>query len=289
VRRHDRSPLLVALLPDLTLLTLVFDGLRLRAGRLFRTTDHLQRLRQSAHGLGIEVAQDDAELLHGIASVADVNGLADAHVRLIVTRGTGTPGLDPRRAERPSTWILAYPFPPMLGTEPLRMITSSVARKSPRSIPPTAKTLNYLDGVLAKLQANVAGADDALMLDERGLVAEATAANVCCVTGGRLRTPICTSALPGSTRRTVLELAGRLRIDAAEAALTTGDLYGADEAFITGTASGIVPIGSLDGRRLRAAPGTLTTTLTRAYAETWTDPRYSTSLTTGNHHQGGPR
>lgn len=255
----------------------VFEGIRLRRDLIYRLPDHLGRLRRSCRILGLTLAHSDDDLRRAIASVCRANNLHDAHVRIVVTRGPGRPGLDPSRSPVPTTIVMASQLPPPLGSAPLRLITSSVVRKAPRSVDAAVKSLNYLDSVLAKLQANEAGADDAIMLDASSLVAEATGTNVFVVRNGRLVTPACTAALPGITRATVLELAARDGIEAVEAPLSVGDLYTADEAFVTGTASGIVPIGSLDGRPI-PAPGPITERICRAYEATWFAPGYAEQL-----------
>lgn len=253
----------------------VFEGVRVRDGRLYRIDLHLERLRRSSRLLGLELRYGDDEILAGIAAAADANGLSDAHVRIVHSRGVGLPGIDPRRCPQTSLTILVYPFPPLLGTEPLTLIVSSIARKAPRSVPAAAKSLNYLDSVLAKQQAIAAGAGDALMLDAEGHIAEATGANLFVVRDGTLRTPPIVAALPGITRRTILELAGSLGVATSVESLTTGDLLTADEAFLTGTAAGIVPIGAVDGVALPAAPGPLTRELDAAYRTTWSHPDYT--------------
>jgi branched-chain amino acid aminotransferase len=252
----------------------VFEGIRLRGGALYRGDLHLQRLRRSSRLLALDVRHSDEEIFEGIRSLAVVNDLRDAHVRIIHSRGVGLPGIDPRRCPQTSLSILLYPFPPLLGTEPISLITSSVVRKAPRSVPAGAKSLNYLDSILAKQQATDAGAGDALMLDGNGNVAEATGANLFAVADGQLKTPPVTAALPGITRRTVLELAEALGIPSAVETLSLGDLYVADEAFLTGTAAGIVPIAKVDGHAVTEAPGPLTKAIDERYRETWTDPRY---------------
>ena len=171
-----------------------FEGLGARNSRLFRPHDHLRRLTRSARALGLTVPLGIDEMLDEIGSVLTANRLTDAHVRVILTRGRGAPGLDPRRADAPSFIVMAYPFPPLLGTRPLSLIISSVARKSPRSVDGHIKSLNYLDAILAKLQANAAGADDAVMLDDLGHVAEVTSANVFVVCDDAIATPTTRSA-----------------------------------------------------------------------------------------------
>jgi branched-chain amino acid aminotransferase len=261
----------------------VFEGLRLRSGRLYRPELHLERLADSGRILGLTPRYSAMELMSAVAQLTEANALSDAHVRIIWTRGVGMPGLDPRRCPTTSVTVLAYPFPPLLGSTPVRLITSSVVRKSPHSVPARAKSLNYIDSVLAKLEANAAAADDALMLDAAGNLAEATGTNVFIVHRGTLFTPPTTAALPGITRRTVLELAERDRIQVSVGSMTLGDIYVADEAFLTGTAAGIVPVGEVDGRVLPSAPGPISTRITELYAETWLQPAYSTRLSEDTH------
>ena len=256
----------------------VFEGLRLRDGWLYRPDDHLARLQRSARMLSIETTFTSGELLEAITAVASANRLEDAHVRIVITRGIGLPGLDPRRSPTPSAFVLVYPMPSLQDAEPLRLLTSAIIRKAPRSVPPGAKTLNYVDAILAKLQANEAAADDALMLDQSGAVAEATATNIFCVNQHRLLTPTCTAALPGVTRRTVLELADELSIPNQETPLSLGDLYSSEELFLTGTAAGIAVVGRLDGRLVPSSPGPITAALIQAYKATWNDQRFARQI-----------
>ncbi len=256
----------------------VFEGIRLRSGRLYRPYDHLARLRGSARAIALAIPYDDDALLRAVADTAAVNGIDEAHVRIVVTRGVGLPGIDPLRCPVATTLVLVYPFPPLFGTKPLTLITSSIARKSPRSVPARVKSLSYLDSVLAKVQANSAGAGDALMLDGNGLVAEVTGANVFCVSGRLLRTPPTTASLAGITRGTILDLAAAAGLETSVEALEPGDLYTADEMFLTGTGAGIVPVAAIDGREFPGAPGPYTTALGDAYQATWSDPAYSILL-----------
>ena len=225
----------------------VFEGMRLFGGGLFRPRDHLARLQRSARSVGIEPPDAEA-LLAIICEVVRRSDLHDAHIRPIVTRGVGGPGIDPRSCEATSLIVSAYPFPPFLGAEPIRLMTSAIARKAPRSLGAHVKSLNYLDGIMAKQQAIACGMDDALMLDGSGAVAESTGANVFLIRDGALVTPTTRAALPGITRRTVLEIAREERIPAVEQELFPMDFYCADGAFVCGSGAGIVPVGSLDGR-----------------------------------------
>jgi len=252
-----------------------FEGVSLHASRLFRLDDHLRRLRRSARILAMEPTYDDAGIRAAIVDCCRANELTDAHVRIILTRGVGRPGIDPTRCPRPSLYVLAYPFPPLLGTDPIDLMTSSVTRKSPRSVDAAVKSLNYLDGILAKLQAHAAGAADALMLDGEGYVAEATTANVFAVLGEEVVTPEPTAALAGITRDTVIRLTREADLVVSERRISVGELITADEVFLTGTAAGIVPVGAIDGRALPSPPGRTTSWVSGAYAEARTSARWS--------------
>jgi branched-chain amino acid aminotransferase len=244
----------------------VFEGMRLFDGGLFRPRDHLARLGRSARTIGLDAPPAD-ELLAIICEVVRRSDLRDGHIRPIVTRGVGGPGIDPRGCETPSLIVSAYPFPPFLGADPIRLMTSAIARKAPRSLGAHVKSLNYLDGIMAKQQAIACGMDDALMLDISGAVAESTGANVFLIRDGGLVTPTTRAALPGITRRTVLEIAREEGIAAVEDELFPMDFYCADGAFVCGSGAGIVPIGSLDGRPLAQPLHPLVERLQAAYRE----------------------
>jgi branched-chain amino acid aminotransferase len=237
----------------------VFDG------ALFRPRDHLERFARSARGIGLELPLGPDELLDVVVEVVRRSNLQDAHVRPILTRGTGMPGIDPRKCERPTLIVTAYPFPPLLGSDPLRLLISSVVRKAPRSLGAHVKSLNYLDSVVAKLQANAAGMGDAVMLDHLGAVAECTGANLFVIDNGRLATPTTRSALPGITRRTVLEL-----FEVEERDIWPAELYVADAAFVTGSGAGIVEVAEFDGHGLPGSP--LVAEVADAYRAATRDP-----------------
>jgi branched-chain amino acid aminotransferase len=245
----------------------VFEGMRLFDGGLFRPRDHLARLARSARTIGLELPLETEGLLAVIAEVVRRCDLRDAHIRPIVTRGPGGPGIDPRSCEAPSVIVSAYPFPPFLGAEPIRLMTSAIARKAPRSLGSHVKSLNYLDGIMAKQQAIACAMDDALMLDVSGAVAESTGANVFLIRDGGLVTPTTRAALPGITRRTVLEIAREEGIPAVEGELFPMDFYCADGAFVCGSGAGIVPVGSLDGRAVVEPLHPLVERLQSAYRE----------------------
>ncbi len=235
----------------------VFEGIRLTPAGIFRFEDHLKRLTTALHAVGIEVAG-------GIDRVAEIArettrawGRRDGYLRLIVSRGVGDLGLDPASChDAKVVCIAAGPgrLSPKKAATGVALITSSLRRPAGDVLDPRVKSLNYLNNILAKREANLRGADDAVVLNAQGLVAEATAANLFAIEGNRLRTPAVTDgALEGLTRRTVLEIGGELGFDVREQSLGRFDLFGADAVFYTGTRAGIVPVASLDGSPIAQA------------------------------------
>jgi branched-chain amino acid aminotransferase len=223
----------------------VFEGMRVFDGGLFRAELHMERIARSARTIGLTAPGD---LLEIIGEVVRRSDLQDAHVRPIVARGFGGPGIDPRNCPEQTVIVSAYPFPPFLGSDPIKLFTSSVVRKAPRSLGAHVKSLNYLDAIVAKQQAGELGMHDAVMLDHLGAVAECTGANLFIVVGDTLVTPTTRAALPGITRRTVLEIAAEEGIPAQERDVWPAELHCCDGAFVCGSGAGIVPIGSFDGR-----------------------------------------
>lgn len=225
-----------------------FEGIRLYDGRLFKLAAHLERFYQSAKFLRIEVPVDPATLQDIIIEVVRRNGLRNAHVRPIVTRGVGAPALGHILDCRPSLFVLANPHPDPT-RRPVRCLISTVRRKAPGSVDARVKSLNYLDSVLARLQAYAAGYDDAIMLDDGGLVAEGTGANLFLVERNQaVVTPTVEASLDGVTRRAVMQLATDAGFIVVERRVTPGDVYLADELFLTGTGQDLTPIGEVDGR-----------------------------------------
>ena len=246
----------------------IYEGIRAYNGRLFKLEAHLSRLFDSALAIQLAMPLTPAQLAGAVIATLRANNLRDAHIRPVVTRGPGKPGLDPRRTIRSSVLVLASSAPPTFGDKAIRLLTSAIRRKAPLSIDGRVKSLNYLDNIIAKLQSNAFGADDALMLDPSGFVVEATASNIFLVRNGKLQTPLLTAALPGITRQVVIELAEELSIPVAESFVSLSDLYTADEVFIAGTASEIVAVGEIDGRTIAdGKTGPLTTKLQVNYKE----------------------
>jgi len=249
----------------------VWEGLRLHAGKIFRLDEHLARLRASARALAFEQIPADGEIIEQIRRTLDANGMRDGvHIRLTLTRGVKvTSGMDPRLNQAGPTLIVLAEFKdPVYDAAGIRLITASVRRPAPDCLDPKIHHNNLLPSILAKIEANVAGADDAVMLDHRGFIAETNATHVFMVTGGTLATPTTVSCPAGITRAAVLELAALAGI-----ACETGDyalpvLYTAEEAFATGTMGGLVPVLSVDGRVIGdGTPGPVTKRLTALYAD----------------------
>src|SRR3954447_11299598 len=226
----------------------VFEGMRVFDGGLFRAPDHMARIARSARTIGLAMPVDADGMIEIIGEVVRRSGLQDAHVRPIIARGFGGPGIDPRNCPEPTLIVSAYPFPPFLGADPIKLFTSAVVRKAPRSLGAHVKSLNYLDAIVAKQQAGALGVHDAVMLDSLGAVAECTGANLFIVVGETLVTPTTRAALPAITRRTVLELAAENGIEAEERDVWPAELHCCDAAFVCGSGAGVVPIGSFDGR-----------------------------------------
>jgi len=249
----------------------VWEGLRLYNGRIFRLDQHLARLRRSARALAFESVPSDEEITTEIRRTLQANGMTDGvHIRLTLTRGVKiTSGMDPRLNQSgPTLIVLPEHKPPVYDQSGITLITSSVRRTAPDSIDPKIHHNNLLASILAKIEANVAGADDALMLDHRGFAAETNATNIFLVTGGVLGTPTAAACPEGITREAVLELAAETGLECAVGDYSLTQLYTADELFVTGTMGGIAPVIALDGRRIGdGSPGPVTLRLTKLLAE----------------------
>lgn len=247
----------------------VFEGIRAYGGRIFRLEDHLRRLAAGARALALEIPGGVDGARRAVLEAARAHGQPDAYLRLVVSRGVGELGVDPTGCSEPRLVCIAAGiriFPPEKLAEGVSLATSSWRRPAPDVLDPCVKSLNYLNNSMAKLEARQRGADEALLLNARGTVAEASVANVFAVHGGRLATPPTSDgALPGITRMSVLELAAELGVPAQERSLGRADLFAAEEVFLTGTGARIVPVASLDGRRLGVCPGPLTKRVLEAF------------------------
>ena len=250
----------------------IFEGIRVFAGRVFRLDDHLARFAAGARSIGLTLPGGLASVREIVLETVRAYGEAEAYIRLIATRGEGALGVDPTTCPEPRLICLVgqvaiYP------QEKLRcgidLVTVSLRRPPPDVLDPRVKSLNYLNNVLAKLEARQRGADEALLLNLAGMVAETAVANVFVFRGGELATPPGSDgALEGITRATVFELAGTLGIPAREKTLGRFDLFASAEVFLTGSGAGIVPVRSLDGREIGGGrPGSVYAKLRAAFAD----------------------
>ncbi|GMV98349.1 MAG: branched-chain-amino-acid transaminase [Phycisphaerae bacterium] len=230
----------------------VFEGIRSYGGHVFRLDQHLRRLEDSAKAIRLELPMTRAELTAAVHDTLKANGLADGYIRLVVTRGVGYLGLSPKRTRCPSVFIIADQielYPRELYEQGMAIISSSVIRNHPNAISPRIKSLNYLNNVLAKIEALDAGVHEAVMYNHLGFVAECTGDNLFLVRAGQVHTPpLSAGNLEGITRQAVMELIARRGLPLREIDLTRHDLYVADECFLTGTAAEIIPVTRIDGR-----------------------------------------
>ena len=249
----------------------VWEGLRLYDGKIFRLDEHLARLRASARALAFGQIPPDEEITEQIRRTLAANGMRDGvHIRLTLSRGIKvTSGMDPRLNQAgPTLIVLAEWKDPVYDTAGITLITASVRRPAPDCLDPKIHHNNLLPSILAKIEANVAGADDAVMLDPRGFIAETNATHLFLVAGGRLATPTTVSCPEGITRAAVLELAAAAGIACQIGDYTLPQLYTAEEAFVTGTMGGLVPVLSVDGRTIGdGAPGPVTKRLAALFAD----------------------
>ena len=248
----------------------VWEGLRLYEGRIFKLEEHLARLRRSARALAFSEVPSDDEIVAQIRATLAANAMTDdVHIRLTLTRGVKvTSGMDPRLNQSGPTLIVLAEFKsPVYDAGGITLVTSSVRRHRVDSLDPKIHHNNLLTSILAKVEANVAGADDALMLDDAGFVAETNATHVFHAVAGRLRTSTTRACPEGVTRQTILDLAADEGIPTEVGDFSLAQLYTADEVFVTGTMGGVTPVVAVDGRSIGdGRPGALTERLVKAYA-----------------------
>jgi branched-chain amino acid aminotransferase len=250
----------------------VFEGIRFYKRRVFRLEEHIKRLFDSARAIVLEIPWTQEEVCRFVLETVAANGLDDGYIRLVVTRGTGSLGLSPYLCKRASMFIIASTislYPEEHYENGLSVITCATRRPAPAALMPQVKSLNYLNNVMAKVEAIQAGALEAVMLNEQGYVAECTGDNVFILRDGVLHTPqVNDGALDGITRHVILELADQLGIPKVERSLTRYDLFVADEFFLTGTAAEVIPVVSLDRRVIGdGKPGPLTKRFIAAFKE----------------------
>jgi len=233
----------------------VFEGIRAYDGVVFKLKEHIDRLYNSAHAIMLDIPLTKEEMIEAVLETLRRNNLRDAYIRLVVTRGAGDLGLDPRKCAKPSIIIIAVPLLRLYDEEKRRkgisMIVSWVRRDPVDATSHEIKSLNYLNSILAKIEANNVGADEALILDTNGYICEATGENIFIVKDGKLYTPPRSSgALPGITASVVKRIAAKLGYEVIERNITVTELYSADEAFLTGTGAEIMPIREVNKRRI---------------------------------------
>jgi branched-chain amino acid aminotransferase len=248
----------------------VFEGIRVYQRRIFRLDAHLERLYASAQALALSIPLTIAEMADAVREAVRRNRKEDGYIRLVVTRGAGDLGIDPRSCPRPCVIIIVTDirvYPRELYSAGISVITSATRQVSHEAFDPRVKSLNYLKNILAKIDAQRAGAHEAIMLNGAGFIAECTADNLFVVRAGRLLTPSPQDgALEGITRGAILELAAEAGIPAGEARLTRYDVHTADECFVSGTGAELMPVTAVDGRQIDAGtPGPLTRRLSAAF------------------------
>jgi branched-chain amino acid aminotransferase len=248
----------------------VFEGIRVYSGKIFRLPQHLDRLFASAKAIMLPVPMTRQELTEACCQTCAKNKLRDGYIRLVVTRGVGYLGLNPFKCKNPTVFIIAATielYPEEIYRKGLNLVTAGTVRTSAAAVSPSIKSLNYLNNILAKIEAVNAGTVEAMMLNSEGYVAECTGDNIFIVRGGKLETPpVSAGALVGITRAVVIELAAKLGIGTSEPNLTRYDIMTADECFLTGTAAEIVPVATLDARPIGSGkPGPVTLKLTSEF------------------------
>lgn len=250
----------------------VFEGIRFYNGRVFRLEQHLDRLWDSARAIWLTIPMTREEMTAALIETCRQNELRDGYVRLIVTRGVGNLGLNPANCSRPSVIIIAASialYPEEQYQRGLDVITCGTRRMAPAALSPQVKSLNYLNNILAKIEAVQAGAGEGLLLNEQGFVAECTGDNIFVIKRGILTTPpISAGGLRGITRDVVIEIAAELGIPFREPEMTRYDIYTADECFLTGTAAEIIPVVTLDKRLIgNGTPGPITARFVARFRE----------------------
>lgn len=241
----------------------VFEGIRAYHGRVFRLGEHLQRLFNSAKAISLNVGISVSQMENIVLKTLRANKLKDAYIRLVVTRGVGDLGLDPRKCPKPTIFCITDKiklYPEEFYQEGLTIITASTRKNIPEAVSPRIKSLNYLNSILAKIEATLQNAPEAIMLTKDGYVAECTGDNIFILKDNVLKTPpTYLGALEGVTQKVVMDLAAQNKIKCREEVFTRYDLFTADECFLTGTAAEVVPVSKIDGRLVsNGRPGKIT-------------------------------
>lgn len=241
----------------------VFEGIRLYGGNVFRLDEHLERLENSAKAIMLKLPHTRQEISDLTCETCRQNNLTDAYIRLVITRGVGDLGLAPWLCPKPSMFIIASKislYPQEHYDNGLSIVTVPTRRINAAALPPTIKSLNYLNNILGKIEARQFGALEAIMLNDQGYIAECTADNVFIVSKGEIVTPAASQgALKGITRSTILDIGKALNIPVRESDMTRYDVWCADECFLTGSGAEVIPVVKLDGREIGVGkPGPIT-------------------------------
>jgi branched-chain amino acid aminotransferase len=250
----------------------VFEGMRSYSGKVFRMKEHIDRLYESANAICLTIPMSKADMEAAVYETLTKNGLIDAYIRLVVTRGAGSLGLDPNQTSDPQIIVIADSiklYPAEFYDKGLKIVTASTIRNHPAAFSPRVKSLNYLNNIMAKLEGLRAGCIEAVMLNHKGEVAECTGDNIFIVKHGVLMTPPKDAGiLEGITRNAILDLAKSLGITAFEQTMTRHDLYVADECFLTGSAAEVIPVVDIDARTISDGKvGPVTEKLIAAFKE----------------------
>jgi branched-chain amino acid aminotransferase len=241
----------------------IFEGIRFYQGRVFRLAEHIDRLYDSGKAICLKIPGEKLEIIEAVLETIRKNELQDGYVRLVITRGIGDLGLNPALCARPTIFIIASKitlYPEEMYRLGLDVVTCATRRIAHGALSPMVKSLNYLNNVLAKIEAQQAGAGEGLMLNEQGFVAECTGDNIFTVKDGKIFTPpISSGALAGITRQVAIEMAVEFGIPISEPEMTRYDIFTADECFLTGTAAEVIPVVKLDSRVIGSGvPGPIT-------------------------------
>jgi branched-chain amino acid aminotransferase len=250
----------------------IFEGIRVYSGNVFRLQEHIERLYESAKTIDLDIPMTAAELTQATLDTVAANGKLDCYIRLVISRGRGDLGIDPDNCEKATVVIIVDKiklYPPEVYEKGISLITASIRRIPAQCLDPRIKSLNYLNNVLAKIEAKKVGAFEAVMLNHNGRVAECTADNIFAFKNGTVSTPdLMEGALGGITRQTVMELAAQAGLQVKIQMMGMHDLYNAEECFLTGTGAEIVPVVSIDSRTVGTGkPGAVTLDLLRRYRE----------------------
>ena len=258
----------------------VFEAIRVYDWNIFKLKEHIDRLFESAKAIMINIPLSKDEFISKVVELVKKNNLRYGYIRIIVTRGVGPMGVDPRNCKKPTIIIMTERREPIWGERPIVAITSSIRRIPPQCIDPKIKSLNYLNNILAKIEAINAGADAAIMLNIQGYVSEASTENIFIVKNSVLYTPpLEAGILRGITRETIMEIAKDLNIPVFERNLTIHDLYTADEVFLVGTAAELAPVVKIDGRIINdGKPGPIFRRIYEEYKKRAHDPRYGVKV-----------